>query len=147
VVHQVVGRCKTEASSKPVPLEASVADELWPWKQTTVYNRADDWVFASVRKKGRQPIWLDTALKKYIQPAAKRAGITKRVGWHTFRHTYSTLLKANGEDVKIVQELLRHANSKITMDTYTQALSPAERQAQSRVASLILPKKTAAGGR
>jgi integrase len=42
-----------------------------------------------------------------------------------------------------VQELLRHANSKITMDIYTQALSPAKRQAQSRVASMILPKRTA----
>jgi len=52
------------------------------------------------------------------------------VGWHTFRHTYSTLLRANGEDVKVVQELLRHANSKITMDVYTQALSPAKRKAQ-----------------
>lgn len=39
-----------------------------------------------------------------------RAGITNRVGWHTFRHTYSTLLKANEEDVKVVQELMRHAN-------------------------------------
>ena len=54
---------------------------------------------------------------------------------------YSTLLRANGEDVKVVQELLRHANSKITMDVYTQALSPAKREAQGRVASIILPKK------
>lgn len=37
------------------------------------------------------------------------------------------------EDVKTVQELLRHANSKITLDPYTQALSPAKRQAQSKV--------------
>jgi integrase len=42
-----------------------------------------------------------------------------------------------------VQDLLRHANSNITMDIYTQALSPAKRQAQSRVASMILPKRTA----
>lgn len=54
---------------------------------------------------------------------------------------YSTLLRAKGEDVKVVQELLRHANSKITMDVYTQALSPAKREAQGRVASIILPKK------
>lgn len=40
---------------------------------------------------------------------AKRVGITKRLGWHTFRNTYSTLLRANGEDIKVVQELLRHA--------------------------------------
>jgi len=141
VVHQVVGRCKTEASRKPVPLEASVAEDLWRWKMTTPYRRPDDWVFASVLKKGKQPLWLDSLLKRYIQPAARRAGITKPVGWHTFRHTYSTLLKANGEDIKVVQELLRHANSKITMDTYTQALSPAKRQAQDKVVRLMLRKK------
>jgi site-specific recombinase XerD len=35
---------------------------------------------------------------------------------YTFRHSFGTLLKANGEDVKMVQELLRHANSRITLD-------------------------------
>jgi hypothetical protein len=29
------------------------------------------------------------------------------------------MLKANGEDVKTVQELLRPANSKITLEVYT----------------------------
>jgi hypothetical protein len=32
--------------------------------------------------------------------------------------------------VKVVQESLRHANSRITLDTYTQALTPAKREAQ-----------------
>ena len=40
------------------------------------------------------------------------------------RHTFSMLLKANGEDVKVVQELvvqelLRHANCRIILDIYT----------------------------
>jgi site-specific recombinase XerD len=50
-----------------------------------------------------------------MRPAVKRAGISKRVGWRTFRHSFATLLKANGEDVKVVQEALRHANSRITL--------------------------------
>jgi integrase len=57
------------------------------------------------------------------------------------RHTYSTLLRANGEDVTVVQGLLRHANSKTTMDTYTQAPSPAKRTAQSRVIRTFVGKK------
>ena len=32
------------------------------------------------------------------------------MGFHTFRHTYSTLLKANGEDVKVAQEFMLYAN-------------------------------------
>ena len=46
------------------------------------------------------------------------AKIQKRVGFHTFRHTYTTLLTQNNEEVKVVQELLRHANSRITLDLY-----------------------------
>ncbi len=145
IVHQVVGRCKTEASKRPLPLDPTVAEELWLWKQSTPYNQPDDWVFASNRMDGKQPLSPDSLLSRQIHPAAKHVGITKRVGWHTFRHTYSTLLKANGEDIKVVQELLRHANSRITLDIYTQAFTPAKREAQSRVANLILPKKVVVG--
>ena len=52
-------------------------------------------------------------MKRHIQPVAKAIDIHKKIGWHTFRHSFGTLLKANGEDVKTVQELLRHANSRI----------------------------------
>ena len=71
-----------------------------------------------------------------------RAGIVKHIGWHTFRHSFATLLKANGEDVKVVQESLRHANSRITLDLYTQGLMPTKRQAQGRVVkSLLAPRQ------
>jgi integrase len=49
------------------------------------------------------------------------------------------LLKANGEDVKTVQELLRHANSRITLDVYTQATTSHKRAAQSKVVKMIVP--------
>src|SRR5260370_18100765 len=70
-------------------------------------------------------------MRYYIKPAARRAGIQKNVGWHTFRHTFSTLIKSLGVDAKVVQELLRHASFKTTMDGYTQALEEPKRQAQS----------------
>ena len=56
----------------------------------------------------------------------------------TFRRTYATLLKANGEDVKTVQELLRHANSLVTMNLYAQAVTEVKRKAQSRLVSMLL---------
>ena len=45
----------------------------------------------------------------------------------TFRRTDSSILKDNGEDVRVVQERLRHASTKVTLDVYTQALTPAKR--------------------
>jgi integrase len=64
---------------------------------------------------------------------------TKRNGWHTFRHTFNTILNANGENPKVIQELLRHANLKVTMDTYVQAVSDEKRKAQSKVVEMLLP--------
>jgi integrase len=62
-----------------------------------------------------------------------------RPGTLTFRHSFGTILKANGEDVKTVQELLRHANSRITLDVYTQATTTNKRAAQSRVVKMMVP--------
>ncbi|HEY2858547.1 MAG TPA: tyrosine-type recombinase/integrase [Terracidiphilus sp.] len=59
----------------------------------------------------------------------KAAGIPGKIGWHTFRHTFATLLKANGEDIKTVQELLRHANIAVTMNVYAQGATELKRQA------------------
>ena len=52
--------------------------------------------FASGRMKGRQPLWPE-AIERNIRPAAERAKITKRISWHVFRHTFSTLLAENDE--------------------------------------------------
>jgi site-specific recombinase XerD len=38
-------------------------------------------------------------MRKQIKPVAHKLGINKRVGWHTFRHTYSTPLKSTGADL------------------------------------------------
>lgn len=70
------------------------------------------------------------ALNRHVRPAAQRLGITKRIGWHTFRHTYATLLKSSGADVKVVQESLRHANARITLELYAQAITQDKRTAQ-----------------
>lgn len=100
----------------------------------------EDWVFASARAGGKMPPWADTLLDRILQPSAKKAGIEKWVGFHIFRHTYSTLLKANNEDVKVVQELMRHANITTTMNIYTKALTPAKREAQSRVVDVLIDR-------
>jgi integrase len=140
VYRSVVGGCKTEASRKPVPLDPWVAEELLMWKRSAPYNQPDDWIFASPRMKGKWPYQPHMIMQRGIRPAAVCAGITKRIGWHTFRHTFSTLLKASGVDVKVMQELLRHANSRITLDIYTQAMSAEKRQAQTRVVKMFLER-------
>jgi integrase len=135
---QHIGECKTEASRKPVPLDTRLAEALWRWRNMCAYPLPEDWVFASPHADGKQPYWPSTLNRWHLQPAVKQAGIQGRIGWHTFRRTYATLLKANGEDVKTVQELLRHANSLVTMNLYAQAVTEVKRNAQSRLVGMLL---------
>jgi integrase len=144
VVQMVDGSTKTEASAKDVPLDVELAESLLRFRQISIYNREADWVFASQRMKGKQPLWPDSLWNRRGKPAVKAAGVTKKVSYHTFRHTFGTLLNANGENPKVVQELLRHATLKVTTDTYLQALSPDKREAQTKLVRLVLRRKATA---
>lgn len=138
VVDQKTGKCKTETSAKPVPIDEYTAEDLLAWYRVTRYRDPEDWVFASDdprlgENRGTQPLWLSKIMQYHIQPLVKRLGIAKAVSWHTFRRSFTTLLTANNENVKVVQELLRHGSSKITMDIYAQARMEDKRRAQWRI--------------
>ena len=111
---------KTEASESIQPLDPGLAETLLVHRAASTYYVADsDFVFAGESGKAR---WKDCILADYIKPAAARAGIGK-VGWHTFRRTYSTLLHAFGTTPAVQKEMLRHANMQTTLNAYTQAVS------------------------
>ena len=122
---------------------SSVGAALWGWRERSMYPMGSDWVFANNHGK---PRWQETILKKHFKPAAEQAGIGK-IGWHTFRHTYSTMLRSLGVDVKVQQELLRHADIQTTMNIYTQAVSEAKREANSKVVRMVLPDPSKQKGR
>jgi integrase len=146
LVDQHVGPVKTETSRKLMPIDEFVARELLAWHAVTPYKEPSDYVWATDAnragaKRGKQFVWLSTVMRDYIQPMARKLGIEKKMSWHSFRHTFSSILNGNGEDVKVVQEFLRHSTSRMTLDTYTQALGPDKRAAQSKVVGMIRPKE------
>lgn len=77
-------------------------------------------------------------IAKFILPRAHELGIEKRFGWHSFRHTYSTLLRSVGTEFQVMQDLLRHSSMRSTLDVYTQAITPSKHAAQDAVLSLVL---------
>ena len=137
IVKGHLGDVKTEVSKKLVPLHPYQLEDLEAWRAVSPYNRDDDWVFASDRNGGSMPYWPQTILQRHIQPTARKMGIQKKVGWHTFRRTFASLLKANGEDVKVVQELCRHANPNTTLGLYAQAFTQDARRAQGKVVEMV----------
>jgi len=125
-----MGDVKTGARRAVLPLHYQAMRELSSWRMDTPYDRDDDFIFASVRMNGTQPVTPDMMLTKVVRPALKRAGITgKTVGWHTFRHSLATNLRSMGVDIKVAQEIMRHANVPIILDIYTQAISSERREA------------------
>lgn len=44
----------------------------------------------------------------------------------------------NNENVKVVQELARHANSKTTLDLYAKAVTPSKRKAHEKIVNQLL---------
>ena len=145
VVDQVEGPPKTLASRRPIPMSAELASALEGWKKQTEYTEPDDWVFASPLALGQRPYWPDAVLKRHVLPAAQRAGITKHIGWHTFRRTTATLLHAAGVSLKTTQELMRHASPDITLGIYAKAVTADKRQAQNTLAALFaIPNQSTA---
>jgi integrase len=134
-----VEHCKTETSQQPVPIDELTRGELLRWRLVAPYCANSDWIFASAKLWGRMPIWANTSREKVLQPIAQ-VGITKSIGWHTFRHTYSSLLAESGNDIKVVQELMRHAKVATTMEIYIHARMERKRAAQSRVVDVLFER-------
>jgi hypothetical protein len=65
-------------------------------RSQSLYNKPEDFVFPSERLQDIKPLDLASVLKKRIQPAFRRIGITG-VGWHMFLHSVGTMLAEMGE--------------------------------------------------
>ena len=128
---------KTEASAKLLPMHPSLKHSLQEWRSQSLYNRPEDFVFPSERLQGSKPLDLASVLKKKIQPAFRRIGITG-VGWHTFRHSVGTMLAEMGEHQLTIRDYLRHSNLHVT-NKYLQATSKTKRLAQDKLVDAILP--------
>jgi hypothetical protein len=50
------------------------------------------------------------------------------------------MLVANVENVKVIQELMRHASSRSTLEIYSQARTADKRAAQQRIVQMIFPE-------
>jgi len=67
---------------------------------------AGNFLFLTYRGKkfSRKGIW------KLIKYYAKRAGVQKKVSPHTLRHSFASHLLANGAPLRVIQEMLGHAD-------------------------------------
>ncbi len=95
------------------------AEREWHWQ----YVFPSDRLATDPRSGARQRHHLDeSGLQKAVRRAAQSAGIPKRVGCHTLRHSFATHVLEAGYDIRTVQELLGHQDVRTTM-LYTHVLN------------------------
>lgn len=70
------------------------------------------------------------------------ARLLERIGlpakrFHDLRHTFASILLSEGEDIKRIQDMLGHANPRITLETYSHVMPGKKRETANKISSII----------
>jgi integrase/recombinase XerD len=104
VIHIRQGKGSRDRDLPLSPKLLEALREYWRWKKPKVY------LFPStVGHRGVEAPISDKMVWYAVKQAARRAGLSKRVGPHSFRHSFATELLEAGTDLRTIQLLMGHA--------------------------------------
>ena len=127
---------KTRASIRRIDLPAFLITELRDWRLACPKGR-DDLVFPNL---AGNPMSNTNLLQRGFYPALRRAGLRK-IRFHDLRHTFASLLIANGEDIVRVSRLLGHSSPTVTLNVYSHMLPKEHYGSADRLVNLVFGSK------
>jgi integrase len=137
IVQGRITNLKNDASREELPLPEEVIEPLLLWRRVTPYREDGDWVFASEYTNGKRPYWPDTMMRQRIRPIAMRAGLGA-IGWHSFRHSYSSWGKAVlGDNMVQLKDLMRHEDIATTANIYGVTPMEVKRAANAKIIEFV----------
>jgi integrase len=114
IVEGHVGPVKTAQSEAELPVHPYLAGILLAWMQLTEFKDPEHFIFASPWQAGELPYNASKIQSAILRTAGQGIGLPFELGWHTFRHTYRTLLRKTGAPMDVQRDLMRHADISIT---------------------------------
>ena len=107
-----------------------------PWKLASS-GRGDDLIFPS---GNGTPMICHNMKDRHFFPALKAAGIAA-IRFHDLRHSYASLLLAQGENVKYIPTQLGHSSPTVTLNVYSHLLKETNQEAVCRLEDNIFGKR------
>jgi len=119
---------KSRTSKRAIDMTPTVISELKKWKLACPHNELD-LVFPNENGK---PINSQNMVKRQFLPAIRRAGL-REIHFHCLRHTYASLLIAQGEHPKYIQAQMGHSSVNVTMGVYGHLIESVNIEASRRL--------------
>jgi len=124
---------KSKASRRKIDLAPELVHELKKWKLACPKGELD-LIFPT--EEGTPENAANLLYRRFF-PALRRAGLP-RMRFHNLRHTYASLLIAQGEHPKYIQSQLGHSSINVTMDIYGHLMETVNQKAASRLGKTVL---------